>query len=101
MSLDAVGLAALPVTAVGWRFGETGIQLWKRAAGEDEEPLVVSPRPCNFEETTDCGYAIDSFEPLSFLLRAALERLTARLDIRPCPEHQRTCDHWHAVWAGC
>lgn len=75
-------LAALPVTAVGWRFGETGIQLWKRAAGEDEKPLVVCPRPCHFEETIDCGYAIDSFEPLSFLLRAALERLTARLDIR-------------------
>src|SRR5262245_12990500 len=75
-------LAALPVTAVGWRFGETGFRLWKRAAGEDEEPLLVRPRPCNFEETTDCGYAIDSFEPLSFLLRAALERLTVRLDIR-------------------
>jgi protein ImuB len=75
-------LAALPVTAVGWRFGETGFRLWKRATGEDEEPLVVRPRPCNFEETTDCGYAIDSFEPLSFLLRAALERLTVRLDIR-------------------
>ncbi|HSD10724.1 MAG TPA: DNA polymerase Y family protein [Candidatus Binatia bacterium] len=75
-------LAALPVTAVGWRFGETGIQLWRRAAGKDEEPLVVRPRPCRFEETIDCGYAIDSFEPLSFLLRAALERLTARLDLR-------------------
>jgi protein ImuB len=74
-------LAALPVTAVGWRFGEAGTQLWKRATGNDEGPLVVRSRPRRFEETIDCGYAIDSFEPLSFLLRTALERLTARLDI--------------------
>jgi protein ImuB len=75
-------LAALPVTAVGWRFGETGLRLWRRARGEDEEPLSARSRPCRFEETVDCGYAIDSFEPLSFLLRAALERLTARLEVR-------------------
>lgn len=74
--------AALPVAAVGWRFGESGITLWKRARGEDDEPLAVRPRAPRFEETIDCGYAIDSFEPLSFLLRAALERLIARLEIR-------------------
>jgi len=75
-------LAALPPTAVGWRFGETALRLWRQARGEDEEPLSARSRPCRFEETVDCGYAIDSFEPLSFLLRAALERLTARLEVR-------------------
>jgi protein ImuB len=75
-------LAALPPTAVGWRFGETGLRLWRTARGEDEEPLSARSRPCRFEETVDCGYAVDSFEPLSFLLRAALERLTARLGVR-------------------
>ena len=75
-------LAALPVTAVGWRFGEVGIRLWRTARGEDDGPLVTRSRSARFEESIECGYAIDSFEPLSFLLRAALERLTARLEIR-------------------
>jgi protein ImuB len=75
-------LAALPVTAVGWRFGDVGIRLWRSARGEDDGPLAVRARPQRFEESVDCGYAIDSFEPLSFLLRAALERLSARLEIR-------------------
>jgi protein ImuB len=75
-------LAGLPSTAVSWRFGDIGIRLWKTARGEDDGPLVPLPRPQRFEENVDCGYAIDSVEPLSFLLRAALERLTARLEIR-------------------
>ncbi len=75
-------LAALPVTAVGWRFGEAGIRLWRSARGEDDRPLTTRARPVRFEESVDCGYAVDSLEPLSFLLRAGLERLTARLDVR-------------------
>jgi protein ImuB len=75
-------LASLPSTAVSWRFGDVGIRLWKTARGEDDGPLVPLPRPQRFEESVDCGYAIDSVEPLSFLLRAALERLTARLEVR-------------------
>jgi protein ImuB len=75
-------LAGLPSTAVGWRFGDVGMRLWRTARGEDDGPLVPRPRPQRFEESVDCGYAIDSFEPLSFLLRAALERLAARLEVR-------------------
>jgi protein ImuB len=75
-------LAGLPSTAVGWRFGDVGIRLWKTARGEDDGPLVPLPRPQRFEESVDCGYAIDAVEPLSFLLRAALERLIARLEVR-------------------
>ena len=25
---------------------------------------------------------------------------TNRLEIRPCPEHGRQCEHWQAVWSG-
>src|SRR5256885_1864876 len=60
-------LAALPVTGGGWRFGDVGIRLWRSARGEDDGPLAVRSRPQRFEESTDCGYSIDSFEPLSFL----------------------------------
>ncbi len=75
-------LAALPATAISWRFGDTGRELWRTARGEDDAPLVPRTRPYRFEEAVDCGYAIDSLEPLSFVLRAALERLTARLEVR-------------------
>ena len=75
-------LAALPVTAVGWRFGDVGLRLRRSARGDDEGPLVPRIAPQRFEEGVDCGYAIDSLEPLSFLLRAALERLAGRLEVR-------------------
>ncbi|MEA2625954.1 MAG: protein ImuB [Candidatus Binatota bacterium] len=75
-------LGRLSVDAIASRLGEDGVALWKRAAGEDRQPLSLRPRPLRFEEVVDCEWAIDSFEPLSFLLRAALERLIARLDLR-------------------
>jgi protein ImuB len=75
-------LARLPATAIGWRFGEAGIDLWRSARGEDDAPLNVRPRAWVFEESVDCEYAIDRFEPLSFLLRAAIERLVSRLEVR-------------------
>ncbi len=75
-------LSRLPGPSVGRRLGPIGLRLWHRARGEDEEPLEPRPRALGFEEVVDCEYAIDSFEPLSFLLRAALERLTTRLDVR-------------------
>ncbi len=75
-------LSRLPGPSVGRRLGPLGLRLWHRARGEDEEPLEPRPRSLGFEEIVDCEYAIDSFEPLSFLLRVALERLITRLDVR-------------------
>jgi protein ImuB len=75
-------LACLPAPSIGRRLGPLGLRLWHSARGEDEEPLRPRARPLGFEEIVDCEYAIDSFEPLSFLLRAALERLITRLDVR-------------------
>ncbi len=75
-------LAALPPEAVATRLGEGALRLARLARGEDDEPLVPRHPPLRFEETVDCEWPIDTFEPLSFLLRAALERLTARLELR-------------------
>lgn len=75
-------LVRLPGRALGQHLGAEGLALWRKARGEDDAPFTSHARSLRFEEAVDCEYAIDSFEPLSFLLRAALERLVARLDIR-------------------
>ena len=75
-------LAALPARAVGARLGLEGIQLARRARGEDEHPLVPRPLPLHFEEGIDLEYGIDGMEPFLFVLRGLLDRLTARLMMR-------------------
>jgi protein ImuB len=75
-------LVRLPGDAVASRLGAAGLRLVRLARGEDERPIAPAPRPLAFEETVDCEWPIDTFEPLSFLLRAALERLVARIATR-------------------
>ena len=75
-------LAALPASAVGTRLGPEGVALVRRARGEDEHPLVPRPPPLCFEESADLEYGIDTLEPLLFVLRGGLDRLTARLAVR-------------------
>jgi protein ImuB len=75
-------LAALPIRAVGTRLGPEGILLVRRARGEDDHPLVPRSVPPHFEEGIDLDYAIDTLEPLLFVLRGLLDRLTTRLALR-------------------
>jgi len=75
-------LAALPARAVGTRLGPEGVLLVRRARGEDEHPLGPRPTPLLFEEGTEWDYGIESMEPLLFVFRGLLERLTARLTVR-------------------
>jgi protein ImuB len=75
-------LAALPASAVGTRLGPEGMQLARRARGEDDHPLVARPLPLHFEESVDLDYGIETLEPLLFVLRGLLDRLTARLALR-------------------
>jgi protein ImuB len=75
-------LAALPASAVGARLGPEGVQLVRRARGEDERPLVPRPQPLHFEEGFDLEYGIDGMEPFCFVLRGLLDRLTARVAVR-------------------
>jgi protein ImuB len=75
-------LAALPITAVGTRLGPEGVSLVRRARGEDERPLVPRSQPLHFEEGVEIEYAIEALEPLLFVLRGLLDRLTARLALR-------------------
>jgi protein ImuB len=75
-------LAALPITAVGTRLGPEGVSLVRRARGEDERPLVPRSQPLHFEEGVEIEYGIEALEPLLFVLRGLLDRLTARLALR-------------------
>jgi protein ImuB len=75
-------LAVLPTHAVGARLGPEGVQLVRRARGEDECPLLPRPLPLHFEEGIDLEYGIDGMEPFCFVLRGLLDRLTARVALR-------------------
>ncbi len=75
-------LAALPASGVATRLGPEGLALARRARGEDEQPLVPRPAPSCFEESSEHDYGIENLEPFLFVLRALLDRLTARLAVR-------------------
>jgi protein ImuB len=75
-------LAGLPLAGVGTRLGEPGVQLARRARGEDLEPFRPVPPPLHFEESVECGWAVDDLEALSFPLRSLLDRLARRLRLR-------------------
>ncbi len=75
-------LARLPHSALGARLGEAGVRLARRARGEDLDPFRPTQAPQRFEESDEPGYAIGNLEPLAFLLRGVLDRLTSRLRVR-------------------
>jgi protein ImuB len=75
-------LAALPTSGIGARLGEAGVQLARRARGEDLEPFRPAAAPAHFEEAAECGWAIDDLEALAFPLRGVLDRLARRLRLR-------------------
>ncbi|MFQ5699042.1 MAG: hypothetical protein ACE5IL_12245 [Myxococcota bacterium] len=72
-------LASLPLRALGARLGEEGVQLARRARGEDLLPFRPAPPRQRFEEGLETGYPVGDLERLAFLVRGALERLARRL----------------------
>ncbi len=75
-------LAALPVTAVKQRLGETGVRLQILARGEGRRPLVPASPPLTFTEAMELEYPVALLEPLAFVLTRMLEQLCARLSAR-------------------
>jgi len=81
--LQSLGdLAALPAVGLAERLGPEGARLRRMARGEDEQPLVATPRPESFECTLELEWPVDGLEPLSFLLARVLEPLCAGLRAR-------------------
>jgi protein ImuB len=81
--LRSIGeLARLPASEVASRLGSEGHKLHAVARGLDPQPLVPRQPPLEFEEGLDCEWPLVNLEPLLFLGRSALERLTQRLEAR-------------------
>ncbi|MGH7839262.1 MAG: DNA polymerase Y family protein, partial [Candidatus Binataceae bacterium] len=75
-------LARLERLAVGSRLGEAGVRLARLARGEGSAIVNPRPRAESFVEAVELEYGIDNLEPLGFVLRGMLERITAQLQLR-------------------
>jgi protein ImuB len=72
-------LTALPCEEIVRRFGTAGRELWQRAAGGDPRPLhpVIPSR--TFSAEMEFEHEVETLEPLLFILRRFLDRLTLEL----------------------
>ena len=75
-------LALLPEHALAARLGEAGARLQQLARGSAWRTLALCGPPVNFEEGMELESAVETLEPLSFLLNRLLEQLCARLEAR-------------------
>ena len=72
-------LTSLPRGDIMDRLGPEAAQLWERAAGRTERPLRLVRAAEEFAEAFDFERAIDTVEPVLFILRRFLDALTLRL----------------------
>jgi len=72
-------LTALPCDEIVRRFGAAGLALWQRAAGGSPRPLHPVVPPQTFAAALEFEDEIETLEPLLFLLRRFLDRLTLEL----------------------
>ena len=75
-------LLRLPRRALAQRLGPEILDLIARARGEEVEPPLPAPTDTRLEEAIDLDSPIAHLEPLSFVLRGLLSRLTERLSLR-------------------
>jgi protein ImuB len=72
-------LTALPRDEIVRRFGAAGLALWQRATGGEPRPLRPVTLAAHFTAAMEFEEAIETLEPLLFLLRRFLDRLTLEL----------------------
>lgn len=72
-------LTALPRDEIIRRFGAAGFALWQRATGGDTRPLRPVLPPQTFSAAMEFEDAVETLEPLLFILRRFLDRLTLEL----------------------
>jgi protein ImuB len=73
-------LTRLPREEIGQRLGLEALSLWDRAAGRSTKMLQLVQPPETFEESIDFEQPLETLEPLFFILRRFLERLTLRIE---------------------
>ncbi len=74
------GLTRLPREEIGERLGLEALSLWDRAAGRSSKMLQLVQPPETFEDSIDFEQPLENLEPLLFILRRFLERLTLRIE---------------------
>ncbi len=72
-------LAQLPKSEVASRLGSGGRELQAIARGVDPRPLMPRQPPPTFSEGLEVEWPLVQLEPFLFVARAALERLTRRM----------------------
>ena len=75
-------LARLDIRAVGSRLGARAVELIRIARGECRTPLIARRAAENFAETVELEWGVDSLEAMGFVMRAMLERVAERLELR-------------------
>ncbi len=75
-------LAALPTVALSERLGQRGLELQRKARGENGRTLVPCDPLLIFEEAMELEFPLVLLEPLAFLLSRMLDQLCARLESR-------------------
>jgi protein ImuB len=75
----AGGLATLPSDDVEQRWGRGGLTAWRLARGEDRRRPGLATAEYPRTASADLVPAVETTEPVLFLLRAALERLLVAL----------------------
>jgi protein ImuB len=73
-------LTRLPREEIGQRLGLEALSLWDRAAGRSAKVLQLVQPPETFEESIDFEECLEAVEPLLFILRRFLERLSLRME---------------------
>jgi protein ImuB len=73
-------LTRLPREEIGQRLGLEALTLWDRAAGRSAKMLQLVQPPEKFEESIDFEQRLETLEPLLFILRRFLERLSLRIE---------------------
>jgi len=72
-------LTALPREEIVRRFGAAGLALWNRAAGGSSRPLHSVTIPRQFAAALTLEQPVETLDPLLFLLRRFLDRLSLEL----------------------
>ncbi|HJX65405.1 MAG TPA: hypothetical protein VJ860_15790 [Polyangia bacterium] len=81
--LHTVGeLARLQPEEVAVRLGAAGARLVRLARAQDDEAFLPQAPADAVEEGTELDYALDSLDPLVFVLRGLIDRALARLACR-------------------
>src|SRR5262245_38376550 len=72
-------LARLPEIELSERLGQEGLRLQAFSRGAASRPLIPHEELLNFEDDRELEYALETLEPLSFVMSGMLADLCARL----------------------